>query len=92
MIICARLVIFSVVMLPKSRSLSSSFGNFEIMDVDIDLDMDQTMDDDVDEIALRPDQIPWTFEHVERPGEIRSKHFCNIIHVHFSSFTHSLVS
>jgi hypothetical protein len=41
-----------------------------MMDVDSDDEVDRTTDEVVDELALRPDQIPWTFEHVERPGEI----------------------
>ncbi|KAL3773263.1 hypothetical protein ACHAWO_010963 [Cyclotella atomus] len=61
------LVIFSVVKLPKERSLST-YGNFEMMDVDSDEEIDLTNDEVVDELALRQDQIPWTFEHVERPG------------------------
>ena len=65
----SRLVIFSVVKLPKERSLSSSYGNFEMMDIETDLSTDQMTDDDIDQMSLRPDQIPWTFEHVERPGK-----------------------
>jgi hypothetical protein len=65
----SRLVIFSVVKLPKERSLSTTSG-YEMMDVDSDDEVDRTTDEVVDELALRPDQIPWTFEHVERPGEI----------------------
>ena len=41
-----------------------------MMDVDDDEGIDQLTDEYIDEIALRPDQIPWTFEHVERPGEL----------------------
>lgn len=53
-----RLVIFSVIQLPKERSLSTSYNQFDMMDVDSDEDLDK-----IDE-----DQIPWTFEHLERPG------------------------
>lgn len=67
-VIAFRLVIFSVVKLPKEKSLSSSYGNLEMMDIDTDINTEQMTDDDIDQMALRTDQIPWTFEHVERPG------------------------
>jgi hypothetical protein len=41
-----------------------------MMDVDSDEEIDLTNDEVVDELALRQDQIPWTFEHVERPGKM----------------------
>jgi hypothetical protein len=56
------LVIFSVVNLPKIPSCDSSAEDKEFMDVDVDTD------DDKDN-SLHPDQVPWTFEHVERPGK-----------------------
>ncbi len=62
-------MIFSVVRLPRSKSLSLSFGNCDVMDVDTDKDIDQmAWENDTDE-SLRPDQVPWTFQHEERPGK-----------------------
>lgn len=63
-------MIFSVIRLPKARSLSSTNGNFDAMDIEDDESIDHITGENIDEIALRPDQIPWTFEHVERPGEL----------------------
>lgn len=40
------------------------------MDIEDDESIDHITGENIDEIALRPDQIPWTFEHVERPGEL----------------------
>ncbi|KAL3774658.1 hypothetical protein HJC23_002467 [Cyclotella cryptica] len=62
------LVIFSVVRLPRSKSLSFPNGNSDVMDIDTDKDIDQmAWANDTDE-SLRSDQVPWTFQHEERPG------------------------
>jgi len=52
------LVIFSVIRLPTELSSKISTDSSMTMDVD----------DDDEDPALSPDQVPWTFEHEERPG------------------------
>lgn len=65
------LVIFSVVRLPKSKSLSLSHGNCDGTNVDTDEEIDEmAWENDTDE-SLRPDQVPWTFQHEERPGKYK---------------------
>jgi len=73
------LVIFSVVRLPKSKSLSLSYGNCDVINVDTDEEIDQMAWENETDESLRPDQVPWTFQHEERPGKYKMVLFITMI-------------
>jgi len=55
------LVIFSVIRIPKEVQQSTSKSSSSESDKQLDIE------DDIDP-SLRPDQVPWTFVHEERPN------------------------